>query len=58
MSPSPNNPQTELLRFCVNSTVLVRTSCRQRKEIALLDLEQSSHSEFGSVELRYRDLVD
>lgn len=27
----------------------------QRKEIALLDLEESSNSEFGSVDLRYID---
>lgn len=38
-----------------NSAVLIVLLIRQRKEIALLDLEESSHSEFGSVVLRYRD---
>lgn len=28
---------------------------RQREEIALFDLEESYHTEFGSVDLRYRD---
>lgn len=31
---------------------------RQRKEIALFDLEESYHTEFGSVDLRYCDYIE